>query len=213
MAGADLAEWRAFNAVLHLPNERTSLRAKSVSADQRNSFRITEDVMLACLLLPDDADLAKPIQSLFEPCEGYEVEARLEELDQGYRECHARLVRIDATAAEAADWLAAKLDVLKEALLAQRRASGNGMRRARVSLAVSGIGFAYAMQLPVGQILAVHLVMEGNRESFMAYAHVRQCRPDDDAFWIGAEFEPLSPDGQRRLSRHILQAQIKLRKQ
>ena len=132
MAGAELAGWRAVDALLHLPNERTSLRAMSVSADQRNSFRITEDVMLACLLLPDDADLTKPIQSLFEPCEGYEIEARLEELDQGYRECHARLVRIDATAAEAADWLAAKIDVLKEALLAQRRASANGMRRARV---------------------------------------------------------------------------------
>lgn len=169
--------------------------------------------MLACLVLPDDADLNKPVQSLFEPCEGYELEARLEELDQGYRECHARLARIDATAAEAADWLAAKLDVLKEALLSQRRASGNGMRRTNVSLAVTGIGFSYAMSLPIGQILAVHLVMEGSHESFMAYARVRQCRPDEDALWVGAEFEPLSPDTQRRLSRHILQAQIKQRKQ
>jgi hypothetical protein len=184
-----------------------------MSADQRNSFRITEDVMLACVVLPDDADLSTPIQTLFEPSEGYELESRLEELDQGYRECHARLARIDATAAEAADWLAAKLDVLKEALLAQRRASGEGVRRTKVSLAVTGIGFAYAAQLAIGQILAVHLVMEGSRESFMAYARVRQCRLDDDALWIGAEFEPLSPDTQRRLSRHILQAQIKQRKQ
>jgi hypothetical protein len=105
------ADWRVVDALLHLPNERTSLHATVVSADQRNSFRITEDVMLACVLLPDDADLTKPIQSLFEPCEAYEMEARLEELDQGYRECHARLARTDATAAEAADWLAAKLDV------------------------------------------------------------------------------------------------------
>ena len=109
--------------------------------------------------------------------------------------------------------MAAKLDVLKEALLAQRRASGNGMRRARVSLAVTGIGFSYATQLPIGQILAVHLVMEIGHESFMAYARVRQCRPDDDAMWVGAEFEPLSSDTQRRLSRHILQAQIKQLKQ
>jgi len=84
------ADWRVVDALLHLPNERTSLHATVVSADQRNSFRITEDV---------------------EPCEAYEMEARLEELDQGYRECHARPARTDATAAEAADWLAAKLDV------------------------------------------------------------------------------------------------------
>jgi hypothetical protein len=64
----------------------------SVSADQRNSLRITEDVMLACLLLPDDAELTKP---LFEPCEGYEMEARLEELDQGHRECHAHFARCE----------------------------------------------------------------------------------------------------------------------
>jgi hypothetical protein len=205
--------WRAVDPLLHFPNERNSLRIRNVSTDQRTSFRITEDVLLACIVLSDDADLSKPIQSLFEPCEAYEMETRLEELDQGYRECHARLARIDPTAAEAADWLSAKLDVLKETLLAQRRASGNGMRRTSVSLAVSGIGFRYAMQLPVGQILAVHLVMEGSHESFMAYARVRQCRADDDALWIGAEFEPLSPDTQRRLSKHILQAQIKQRKQ
>jgi hypothetical protein len=185
-----------------------------VSADQRSSFRITEDVMMTCVVLPNDADLSRPIQTLFEPCEGYELESRLEELDQGYRECHARLVRVNATAAEAADWLAAKLDVLKEALLAQRRASGNGLHRARVSLAVTGIGFVHPTRLAQGQLIAVHvIVLEGNHESFMAYATVRQCRPENDALWIGAEFEPLPPDHQRRLSRHILQAQIKQRKQ
>jgi c-di-GMP-binding flagellar brake protein YcgR len=47
----------------------------------------------------------------------------------------------------------------------------------------------------------------------MAYATVRQCRAENGAQWIGAEFEPLAPDHQRRLSRHILQAQIKQRKQ
>ncbi len=157
----------------------------------------------------------KPIQSLFEPCEGYELESRLEELDHGYRECHARLARLDPTAAEAADWLSAKLDVMKEALLAQRRAAGNGLRRTRVSLAVTGIGFEYAIALAARpDSIAVHvIVLEGNHESFMAYAKVRQCRPRTTALWIGAEFEPLPPDHQRRLSRHILQAQIKQRKQ
>lgn len=110
--------WRAVDPRLHFPNEPNSLPSANLSADQRNSFRITEDVMLACVAPPDDADVSKPIQSLFEPCEGYELESRLEELDQGYRECHARLARIDASAAESADWLAAKLEVLKEALLA-----------------------------------------------------------------------------------------------
>jgi hypothetical protein len=62
--------------------------------------------MLACVVLPDDTDLRKPIQSLFEPSEGYEMETRLEELDQDIASGHARLARIDATAAEAADWLA-----------------------------------------------------------------------------------------------------------
>jgi len=170
--------------------------------------------MLACVVLPNDADLTRPIQTLFEPCDGYELESRLEELDQGYRECHARLARIDSTAAEAADWLSAKLDALKDALLAQRRAAGNGLHRARVSLAVSGIGFEHPVRLEQGQSIAVHvIVLEGNHESFMAYAKVRQCRPENDMLWIGAEFEPLSPDHQRRLSRHILQAQIKQRKQ
>jgi hypothetical protein len=186
----------------------------ATGADQRASFRITEEVMLACVVLPNDADLSQPIQTLFEPSEGYELESRLEELDHGYRECHARLVRLDPTAAEAADWLSAKLDVMKEALLAQRRAAGNGLRRARVSLAVTGIGFEFAARLAPGQPIAVHvIVLEGNHESFMAYAKVRQCRPENDALWIGAEFEPLPPDHQRRLSRHILQAQIKQRKQ
>jgi hypothetical protein len=165
-----------------------------VSTDQRGGFRITEDVMMACLVLPNDADLTRPIHTLFEPCDGYELESRLEELDQGYRECHARLVRIDPTAAEASDWLAAKLDALKDALLAQRRV-GNGLRRARVSLAVAGIGFSHPVQLEVGQLLALHLVMNGNLESFMTYAKVRQCRSQSNTPWIGAEFEavPLEP--------------------
>lgn len=168
---------------------------------------------MACLVLPSGADLTRPIQSLFEPSEALELESRLEELDQGYRECHARLVRVDATAAEATDWLAAKLDVLKEALLAQHHAQGNTARRVCVSLAVTGIGFAHPVQLTSGQPVAVQVIFDAPRESFMAYAKVRQCRGEDAHFWVGAEFEPLSPDHQRRLSRHILQAQIKQRKQ
>jgi hypothetical protein len=191
-----------------------STATPGTNADQRSSFRITEDVMMTCLVLPGDADLSQPIQTLFEPSDGYELESRLEELDQGYRECHARLARVDSTAAEATDWLAAKLDVLKEALLAQRRASGTGLHRTHVSLAVTGIGFVHPAPLAQGQLIAVHvIVLEGNRESFMAYAKVRQCRAENGAQWIGAEFEPLAPDHQRRLSRHILQAQIKQRKQ
>jgi len=169
--------------------------------------------MMTCLVLAPDADLSVPIQTLFEPCEGYALEARLDELDQGYRECHARLARINSTAAEATDWLAAKLDVLKDAILAQRRASGSGLQRARVSLAVTGIGFIHAAPLPIGQPIAVHVVLEGSHESLMAYAKVRNSRTEDGAMWIGAEFEPLPPDQQRRLSRHILQLQIKQRKQ
>ena len=184
-----------------------------MSIEQRASFRITEDVMMTCLVLAPDADLAVPIQTLFEPCDGYALEARLDELDQGYRECHARLARINSTAAEATDWLAAKLDVLKDALLAQRRAAGTGMHRARVSLAVTGIGFIHPTTLPIGQPIAVHVVLEGNHDSLMAYARVRNARPEDDGVWIGAEFEPLPADQQRRLSRHILQLQIKQRKQ
>jgi hypothetical protein len=34
------------------------------------------------------------------------------------------------------------------------------------------IGFGYALQLPIGQLLGVHVVMEGSHESFMAYARV-----------------------------------------
>jgi len=169
--------------------------------------------MMTCLVLASDADLSVPIQTLFEPCDGYALEARLDELDQGYRECHARLARINSTAAEAADWLAAKLDVLKDALLAQRRASASGLHRARVSLAVTGIGFIHPTPLPIGQPIAVHVVLEGNHESLMAYAKVRNTRAEDDAAWIGAEFDALAPDQQRRLSRHILQLQIKQRKQ
>jgi hypothetical protein len=172
-----------------------------------------EDVMMACLVLAPDADLSVPIQTLFEPCEGYALEARLEELDQGYRECHARLARINSTAAEATDWLAAKLDALKDAILAQQRASGAGLHRARVSLAVTGIGFVHPTTLTIGQPIAVHVVLEGNHESLMAYARVRNSRVEDAAVWIGAEFEALPPDQQRRLSRHILQLQIRQRKQ
>ena len=69
--------------------------------------------MMTCLVLASDAGLSVPIQTLFEPCDGCALESRLDELDQGYRECHVRLARINSTAAEAADWLAAKLDVLK----------------------------------------------------------------------------------------------------
>ncbi len=145
-----------------------------------------------------------PSRHYFEPSEGYELEARLDELDHGYRECHARLARLDPTAAETADWISAKFDVLKDALLAQRRTAGNGLRRTRVSLAVTGIGFEYATRLSSGQSIAVHvIVLEGNHESFMAYATVRNCRAENDGFWIGAEFESLSAEHQRRLSRHI----------
>jgi anti-sigma factor RsiW len=45
------------------------------------------------------------------PSSRCQLESRLEELDQGNRECDARLARIGATAAEAADSLAARLDV------------------------------------------------------------------------------------------------------
>jgi len=184
-----------------------------MSADQRASFRIAEDVMMACLVLPPDADQTRPVHTWFQPDDEYALESRLDELDQGYRECHARLARINATAAEATDWLASKLDALKDAVLAQRRSAGGGLQHARVSLAITGIGFLHSSELAVGQALAVHVVLDGNHESIMSYAQVRNCRPEDGRHWIGAEFTTLAADQQRRLSRHILQLQIKQRKQ
>jgi hypothetical protein len=180
--------------------------------DRRTAFRITEQVLFTCVPLSRDTDPAQPVQGLFDADHG-ELDARLAELDQGYRECHARLARIDATVAEACDWLSAKLDLIYDALHAQRAAAANGLQRTTASLGITGVGFPYATALPVGQRIALYIIYGTHQESLQAYATVRQCQTRAGENMIGAEFDELSSEQHRRLSRHILQAQIKAKKQ
>src|SRR5262245_15276000 len=83
-----------------------------LDTNQRASHRIEEDVLLAWRTIEADADAHR----VFEPSALAELTQRLQQLDQQFRECHARLARVDAVAAEAIQLLDAKVSALRDAV-------------------------------------------------------------------------------------------------
>jgi hypothetical protein len=179
-----------------------------VAEEKRTAYRITEDALLDVRRVAAGADPTKPAESLFDIGIQADALTRLNELDQGFRECHARLAREAATAAEACNWLAAQIDLLKDIIIATSVRSDSSLRRGTVSLGANGLGFTYDQALPVGTVFAFRLVLLPQHEAVLGYARVRQVRAEDGTYAIGAEFVDLASDHQRRLNRHMLKSQI-----
>lgn len=182
-----------------------------MSDEKRAAYRITEDALVDIKPVPAGHDLAKPVESLFDTGVAADSMSRFSDLDKGFRECHARLARQDALAAETANWLAAQIDLLKDIVLASNLRAESNMRYVQVSLGANGIGLTYESSIPVGSIVAIHLVLLPQHEAVLGYACIRQCRADSSQFAIGAEFVGLGEDYQRRLNRHMLKSQISSR--
>ncbi|NJN52090.1 MAG: PilZ domain-containing protein [Gammaproteobacteria bacterium] len=98
--------------------------------------------------------------------------------------------------------------MLKDIVLASSLRVESSMRREQVSLGANGIGFLHDERIGVGEIVAFHLVLLPQHEAVLGYARVRQSRRIADRSILGVEFIDLGDDHQRRLSRHMLKAQI-----
>jgi len=178
--------------------------------EKREAFRISEEALLAIVAVPAGAHSRIPVETHFQAAANVDAIARFAELDQSFRECQARLARIDAVAAEACDWLAAQIDLLRDIVFAAG-ANDRGLRRGLVSISATGLGFTHAERLEPGTPLAVRLVLLPQHEPIVSYARVRQARAGDDGFRLGVEFIDLALEYQRRLNRHMLKAQITTR--
>jgi len=190
--------------------------------EKRDAYRISEEALLAVVPVPAGAAHA-PVESHFQSSANVDAMARFAELDQGFRECQARLARVDAVAAEACDWLAAQIDLLRDAVITAPGAD-HDVRRIVVSISATGLGFEHDAELDPGTLLAVRLVLLPQHEPIVSYARVRQRRdrprkqthraPEKPAngCFVGIEFVDLALEYQRRLNRHMLRAQISTRR-
>jgi hypothetical protein len=178
-----------------------------MDAEKREAFRITEEALLAVVGVTPDARARVPVETHFQSAANVDAIARFADLDQGFRECQARLARIDAVAAEACDWLAAQIDLLRDAMFSAT-GGDRGLRRGLVSISATGLGFEHPEKFGAGAAVAVRLVLLPQHEPIVSYARVRQSRERGDAHFVGIEFVDLAAEYQRRLNRHMLKAQI-----
>ena len=195
------------------PNYTSGMTDQSArsQANQRASHRIEEDVLLAWRAIEADADPHR----VFEPSGLAELTQRLQQLDLQFRECHARLARVDAVAAEAIQLLDAKVSALRDAVAQAEAQRGDGapqLERVHASIGATGIGFPAQRALGLGATVALHVVLLPQRESIIARGRVTQCRTIEGGWYLGAEFADLSEHDQRRLTRHVLKAEITRRK-
>ena len=180
-----------------------------MTVEQRTAFRIDEQAVVYCQPLVADADTSRAPESWFSQGAVSTLTSAFDELDQHYRECHARLARIEPVAAEACEWLNGKIDALHAAvsdLVADPEFDDRPPQK--ISLAAAGVGFVWSDTMNVDSTLVIRLLLLPGREAITSYARVRQCRRDNNVWWIGVEFENLSADQERRLSRHLLKRQI-----
>jgi len=187
--------------------------------EKREAFRISEEALLAVVgvsadvVLAADAHARVPVETHFQSAASADAIARFAELEQSFRECQARLARIDAVAAEACDWLAAQIDLLRDAVFAATGQDGN-LRRTRVSISATGLGFEHPARWTAGDTVAVRLVLLPQHEPVVAYARIRQvraARAQGAGCFVGIEFVDLALEYQRRINRHMLKAQINTR--
>jgi hypothetical protein len=110
--------------------------------------------------------------------------------------------------------LDAKVTVLRDVVTqaAAEKTGGPPLERMIASLGANGLGFTSQHPLDIGTTVALHVVLLPQRESIVARGRVCQTHPVAAGHHVGVEFIDLPDHDQRRLTRHILKAEINRRR-
>lgn len=166
-----------------------------MSDDRRTSVRRDATLPFTWQTTTATASLAELCRQLDVPA-ALALQSRMAELDEELRRLAGAL---DARTADALRVLDGKVALLEEALLAQSRLPPQRL----LTVSADGLGFVEADPVPVGEWIAVHLVLPVSYH-LVCRARVTRCEPAEHGFGIGAAFVDLGPPAGRRLTRYAI---------
>lgn len=181
--------------------------------ERRESFRVTDKVMLRSLAISKEQALNGNIPSAFADDPGYVVLREIQTIDQ---DSHHLLQNISLQSRELEQYLRGlnkKIELLATLLIKQHPEQ---QPKATVEVSLSEAGIAFPSETPhaAGSYLALQLTLLPSHISLLPFAQVVSCNPDQDgSFAIACNFIGLSAADQQIIAKHVFQLQLMQKRQ
>lgn len=177
--------------------------------DRREYYRIEDTIALEFSLLSGAEALAS--DELHDSSPLFNLLSDLHLMDFESQHLLRHISERDRTLANYLKVINKRIDLLGQAL-AQSLLRDIGTPR-RVSLSEGGVSFNNSQAIATGSHLALKMVLMPQALGLLLRAKVVHCRPREQHFEIGTEFESLTDAQRQLLARHILQRQALERRQ
>ena len=165
--------------------------------NRRESHRVEGEVLMRCQRALADDDAMDPVHE--------RLRNRLYDLESDLQTSLLRLRREAPAVVNAFELLAAKVDVLADAVDAVvTTSSSTDLERRRVELSASGIAFDSKTGFEAGDNVQLSIVLLPQMEAVNTCGCVVRAERQRDAWRVSVQFENLSTDGERRLYRHVM---------
>lgn len=178
--------------------------------DQRNFFRINDDVLLD-YKVADRTTLAQlPAHECFEQSATLGLMETLNRIDL---EAHKLIGHIAQESRAVADYLSLqnrKIDAIAKQMLNNQDSSSKHAKM-QINLSEGGLAFVSSKAFYKGQYLAVRIHFLPDHMSLAVYAQVIRCQSKEDEHQIAVKFHNLDDQQRQILSKQILQAQYRLK--
>lgn len=181
---------------------------------ERQAFRINDEVMLYYRIISDE-EAKQPPHGLQLPSADASQQALINSLNALNREGLSALSDLSQKNAELARILTIfdnKIRLLAKTITFSDLLEVHEMTE--VSLSETGIAFCSPKEIPLDTKLYLQILLQPSFQEIIVFGNVvsSQASADNRDYLIGVSFSSITPLEQQWLSKHILQAQTKARK-
>lgn len=189
-------------------------RSSSASPDHRDFFRIDEEVLFEFKQIGKNVPEDQSPEDVFEDSNGsLELINQIKKLDQSSAQSLKILTDKNRLLGDYLNSITKRIDLIARHVAFANENSMKKHPKTRISLSEDGLGFISDKTLYKGSYIALRLIFLPNYSVVNAYARVVRCIPKDDCHQVAVRFHQLYDKDRQTISKHILKAQVRNRKQ
>jgi len=184
----------------------------SSAHDQRDYFRIDEDVLFEYKAVSNDvADTHNPDDVFEDSSGGIDLINQLKRLEKDSVQSLKLLSDKNRLLGDYLASLGKRIDLVARHVAFNNEESLSKRPKTRISLSEDGVGFLSERPFYKSSMLALRVIFLPNYEVVNIFAQVVRCISRDETNQVAARFHRITDKDRQVISRHILRSQVRQR--
>lgn len=189
----------------------TESTQKSKHAEKRDFFRINQDVLFEAHQVDSYAADNTAPETHFDDSPALEILNQLRKIDKDNQQVLSLLKDKNRLLTDYLQSLNTKIDLVTRFCLFSQQ-NENEKATTRINLSEGGIAYSSHRAVYKGNFLVLRLIFLPSYVHVVTFAKVVRCSSKDNEHQVAARFHRLPDKDRQEISRHILKAQVQLRK-